>query len=140
MTFEFARPEEGEISLEEAIGQALGAASTCWENLHGTGVFDSDRAKEIYDALQVEILRKQKAINDRHEVELSTWKRRLVEETASLRRELEDRRARVKGILQNYWPGEYKPGDGDVIAFAKLDRRISDLFEPQPSTRPHKPE
>lgn len=31
-------------SLREVIGQALGAASVCWESMDGTGVFDSERA------------------------------------------------------------------------------------------------
>lgn len=34
-------------SLREVVGQALGAASVCWESMEGTGVFDSDRAKTI---------------------------------------------------------------------------------------------
>lgn len=35
--------------LEEVIFQALGAASTCWEDMSGTGVFDSNRAKSLGD-------------------------------------------------------------------------------------------
>jgi hypothetical protein len=35
----------------ELVFQALGAASACWENLAGAGVFDSTRAKEVGDAL-----------------------------------------------------------------------------------------
>jgi hypothetical protein len=34
-----------------AVFQALGAASACWENLSGAGVFDSTRAKAIGEAL-----------------------------------------------------------------------------------------
>lgn len=37
--------------LDGAVFQALGAASTCWENLSGAGVFDSTRAKDIGDGL-----------------------------------------------------------------------------------------
>lgn len=36
-------------TLEEVIFTALGAASACWESLEGTGIFQSDRAKEIGD-------------------------------------------------------------------------------------------
>lgn len=36
------------LSLGEAVGQSLGAASACWENLAGAGVFDSTRCAEIY--------------------------------------------------------------------------------------------
>lgn len=35
--------------LEEIIGNAVGAASTCWEHLENTGVFDSERASKIVD-------------------------------------------------------------------------------------------
>lgn len=37
--------------LETKVFEALGAASTCWESLEGTGVFDSDRAKDLGDEL-----------------------------------------------------------------------------------------
>lgn len=40
----------------EAIFQALGAASVCWENPGGAGIFESDRAKQVGDDL-VERLR-----------------------------------------------------------------------------------
>lgn len=53
--FEFSREDDGSLSVESAVFQALGAASTCWESLSGTGVFDSDRAKRIGDALLAEI-------------------------------------------------------------------------------------
>jgi hypothetical protein len=39
------------LTLEEAVYQALGAASVCWENMEDAGVFDSDRAKMIGDQL-----------------------------------------------------------------------------------------
>jgi hypothetical protein len=39
------------LTREQAIFQALGAASVCWENPGGAGVFDSSRCKEIGDAL-----------------------------------------------------------------------------------------
>lgn len=40
-----------EISIESAVNQALGAASTCWENMSGTGVFNSNEALNISDQL-----------------------------------------------------------------------------------------
>lgn len=55
MTFQFDLDEDGTISVEGAIFQALGAASMCWESMDGTGVFQSDRAKEIGDALVAKI-------------------------------------------------------------------------------------
>lgn len=51
-SFSFDDPD---ISLEGAVFQALGAASVCWENLMGAGVFDSTRAKTIGDALLARI-------------------------------------------------------------------------------------
>jgi hypothetical protein len=33
--------------LSELIGQAMGAASMCWDNVRGAGVFQSERASRI---------------------------------------------------------------------------------------------
>lgn len=45
------------VGIEEFVGQAVGAASACWETLEGAGVFDSERAvritEEILDHLAV---------------------------------------------------------------------------------------
>jgi hypothetical protein len=41
--------DKGEPALETLVFQALGAASACWENLEGAGVFESTRAKDIGD-------------------------------------------------------------------------------------------
>lgn len=38
-------------TAEEAIFQALGAVSVCWENIDRAGIFESTRAKVIGDAL-----------------------------------------------------------------------------------------
>lgn len=46
--FEFSATAD---TLESAIGEAIGAASVCWENMSGTGVFDEVRARQIVDAL-----------------------------------------------------------------------------------------
>lgn len=45
--FEFLDPGD----LRGAVMQALGAASVCWENMSRTGVFQSERAVEIGEAL-----------------------------------------------------------------------------------------
>lgn len=42
--------------LETVVFVAIGAATACWENLSGAGLFESDRAKEIADEL-VDILK-----------------------------------------------------------------------------------
>jgi hypothetical protein len=52
MAFEF--DERDKQDIETTIFTAIGAASTCWESLWEAGVFDSDRAKEIGDALHTE--------------------------------------------------------------------------------------
>jgi len=58
--------DNGESDPEAAIiFQALGAASTCWESMEGTGVFQSDRAKRIGDELLYEL----RAIPAEQEVE-----------------------------------------------------------------------
>lgn len=49
--FEFqTRPHEP-LTLQEAVFQALGAASICWENIEAAGTFNSSRAKEIGEKL-----------------------------------------------------------------------------------------
>jgi hypothetical protein len=40
---------KGEDPLSVLVFQALGAASVCWENMAGTGVFDDRQAKHIGD-------------------------------------------------------------------------------------------
>lgn len=42
-------------SLEELIGLAVGAASTCWESLDSTGVFDDARARAIVEEVLTRI-------------------------------------------------------------------------------------
>lgn len=37
--------------LATKVYESIGAATTCWENLEGTGVFDDARAKKIGDEL-----------------------------------------------------------------------------------------
>lgn len=46
----FTRNEDGTLPLREAIGQALGAASMCWEP-KPEGVFDSEEAGRVLHAL-----------------------------------------------------------------------------------------
>lgn len=43
--------EFANLTLAEAVFQALGAASMCWEHVDKAGVFQSERAKAIGDAL-----------------------------------------------------------------------------------------
>ena len=42
---------KGQRELEEAVGMAIGEASTCWANLEGAGVFDSTHAIQVADRL-----------------------------------------------------------------------------------------
>jgi hypothetical protein len=48
--------DEREKDLSQKVFEALGAVSTCWENVSGAGTFESDKAKAIGDALMEEIL------------------------------------------------------------------------------------
>lgn len=43
--------DQEEMNLRSAVFQALGAASACWDNLTGAGVFESDRACAIGERL-----------------------------------------------------------------------------------------
>jgi hypothetical protein len=57
------RPDDGLDPREETpsermnrvMGEAIGAASTCWPNMTGTGIFDEARAREILEALRGEV-------------------------------------------------------------------------------------
>lgn len=42
---------EARRELERIIGEGVGEATTCWESMDGTGVFDSVRATAIVDRL-----------------------------------------------------------------------------------------
>jgi hypothetical protein len=43
--------EDGRVTLAEAVGQALGSASMCWESPAGAGVFDDTACGVVYDGL-----------------------------------------------------------------------------------------
>lgn len=47
----FTRREGEELTVAEAVQQAVGGASMCWEHVRRAGVFDSDRALEVAEAL-----------------------------------------------------------------------------------------
>lgn len=56
LTYEFKfspddREVDDSVSLNSAVFQALGAASACWEYLERAGVFDSEQAERIGQAL-----------------------------------------------------------------------------------------
>jgi hypothetical protein len=65
--FTFVRGSDADITLREALGQALGAASTCWEHPEQAGVFNSTRAKRIYEQLYLLIQEKTKPKDWAHE-------------------------------------------------------------------------
>ena len=46
-----------ESELRTRVMQAIGAASACWDNLEGAGVFISERAADIGDDLIEHVLR-----------------------------------------------------------------------------------
>ncbi len=47
----------GIVTIKQIIGEAIGAASVCWESLEGTGVFDSTRASQLIDEVLEEVER-----------------------------------------------------------------------------------
>lgn len=49
--FEFVTSRDEPLTLESAVFQALGAASTCWDHPEGAGVFHSDEARNIGEKL-----------------------------------------------------------------------------------------
>ena len=59
--FTFVRGSDADITLSEAIGQALGAASMCWEHPEKASTFDSSRAARIFKALHAIIEEKRPA-------------------------------------------------------------------------------
>lgn len=61
--FTFVRSSTEDITLDEALGQALGAASMCWERPEDAGTFDGSRAKRIFE--QLKLLLQEKSKKDR---------------------------------------------------------------------------
>lgn len=57
--FRFVQGSREDLTLDEILGQALGAASVCWskEDLMSSGTFNSIRAQQIWTALRAEIMR-----------------------------------------------------------------------------------
>ena len=81
MPFEFTTREGEPLTLDEAAGQAVGAASMCWENMSGTGTFQSERAQAIVEALlgfirdTYDLTPKRTAVPDGEEVKArSRWR------------------------------------------------------------------
>jgi hypothetical protein len=56
--FAFVHDHDGSLTLRSAIFQAIGAASTCWDTLDKAGVFHSEQAKAIGDAVCALIIEK----------------------------------------------------------------------------------
>jgi hypothetical protein len=63
--------EDG-TQLDEAVGVAIGAASTCWETLDTAGVFDSTRAGEIAEEL-IAAIRDGRVRDGQATVKVSRW-------------------------------------------------------------------
>lgn len=43
----FTDKESDPKTLENVLGEAIGAASVCWDSMAGTGLFDERRARDI---------------------------------------------------------------------------------------------
>lgn len=94
--FEFDRVE----SRQDAVFQALGAASMCWEYPEKAGIFESDRAKEIGDALLEKLIELDSPVQNIID--------QLATENGRLRRELVD--LRPSELAHIYWP-EFEPNE-----------------------------
>lgn len=53
--FDFYESDYRALDLDSAVFQAMGAASTCWENMKGAGEFQSEHAVIIGNALIAKI-------------------------------------------------------------------------------------
>lgn len=73
--FEFVPDSDGSLSLRNAVMQALGAASVCWDAVDQAGTFDPDRAIEVGEALMQRIESERPAgVNDESVRQImSTW-------------------------------------------------------------------
>jgi hypothetical protein len=67
--FQFVQHPDEDLTLEEILFQALGAASMCWEHPEKAGTFDSTRAKAIGEALLREVNRALKQAHDAGQAE-----------------------------------------------------------------------
>lgn len=47
----FTEHADEPMTLRDAVMQACGGASACWEHLDGAGIFESDRCKQIAETL-----------------------------------------------------------------------------------------
>lgn len=79
-------------TLSEAVGQALGTASVCWENPAGAGVFDTALCAQVYEGLMAyladwaadTIRRANEASEGKAEAALKEWKDLAYEQYALL--------------------------------------------------------
>lgn len=51
-------PTDPDCGLKTFIGEAVGAASMCWETPEKAGIFDSTRASQIVDAIYERAMRR----------------------------------------------------------------------------------
>src|SRR5882724_6184146 len=54
------------LPLDEFLGQAVGAASTCWSDMAGQGIFESERALQIVNEIKFYIF--QMFVDHRNEI------------------------------------------------------------------------
>jgi hypothetical protein len=110
-------------SLESAVGQAVGAASTCWQTLDNTGTFDTERASQITEELLAGIrsgrwrMTEAKAIDDDPEFfhGLTLW-------TEAISAQVRD-----YGLVIHAMPGG-PTEQGDPILSLADARRLRDLL------------
>ena len=150
----FQRIDGIQLSLEEAIGQAMRAATVAFaeETVETVAIVDEVKLSEISDALQFEILAMLKTANDRVRSEseaamlaYGAEQRGKVERAEAQTEELRHNynqlaghaaklEERAQGLISKYWPGDVTGGHDEEASededpFVILDRVIGEVFE-----------
>lgn len=122
--FTFAVPEGKtvkDLTVDEVVGQALGAASACWSNLRGAGVFDSTACKHILDATLAELHTRQQP------------------ETTNGRRQKEwaDLAYEMWALLCNSANDEHSKPEQWEIARRRVQTQLNHLLDTPPFVQPY---
>lgn len=127
--FTFIRREGEQLSIAEAIGQALGAASTCWiGEVNSNAEFDSARASHIGDVLlgfvNANLLRETQDLADRA--------KRLREERDAYKNALAVQHAKLTEALLAVFPKEFTPemlAVGEETTVERVVRKLHELHD-----------
>ena len=119
-------PETGRATLAEAVGQALGTASMCWENPAGAGVFDSTACGEVHDGLMAYL--SDWADEHRRQANEATWAK-----SQAIVKEWSDIAYEMLAVLCNSAPGEHSKPDEWTAARDRLRDRFHAALDALPA-------